>query len=51
MNRNNTRLLLSSHVAAITLTAAGQPLCSAQIDSLATRCLKIFNVPGIALGL
>ena len=45
-----TRLLLSSLVAAITLTATGQPLSSAQIDSLATRCLNLFNVPGIAVG-
>ena len=45
-----SRLLLSSFILAITLTAAAQPLSTAQIDALVERTLKTFNVPGIAVG-
>lgn len=44
------RLLFSSLILAITITAAAQPLTSSQIDSLVTFTLKTFNVPGIAVG-
>jgi CubicO group peptidase (beta-lactamase class C family) len=45
-----SRLLLSSYIFIITLTAAAQPLSTAQIDALVERALKTFNVPGIAVG-
>jgi CubicO group peptidase (beta-lactamase class C family) len=44
------RLLLSSFIFIITLTAAAQPLSGSQIDALVERTLKTFNVPGIAVG-